>query len=194
MAWITETTWPLFLLASVLAIVCIVRWHRTRSLKYLGAVILLAGLCGVAFFLERSVITDRERIEQHVLDMTDAFRREDFDRCWSYFSPSASSSSLEEDLRAGMSTVDVEDDLRITDLSVKLMANGTRATSHFRANATISFRQSIDGHRFVSNLGRMPSRWELTWRREKDDWKIVRVTRLNPTNGTEMPILSRRAT
>ena len=67
--------------------------------------------------------------------------------------------------------VSVESDIRVTDVSVQLTNEDSRAITHFRANATVS-ASGVGG-------GYHPSRWELTWQKEGDEWKITRTKYLN---------------
>jgi hypothetical protein len=59
------------------------------------------------------------------------------------------------------------------------------ATSHFRANASVT----MQGYEAV---GRRPTRWEFTWKREKDRWRIIKTRRLHPLRDEEMEPLGKR--
>jgi hypothetical protein len=61
----------------------------------------------------------------------------------------------------------------------------SRAVSLFRANGVVA----------VKGLGaqqQMASRWQVTWQKEGNDWKIVEVVRLHPYKDESMQILEQR--
>ena len=65
--------------------------------------------------------------------------------------------------------VQIEGPIRISDLSIDMSSTESRAVATFRASATAKFQGHSDrGH----------TRWELTWQREGNDWKVIRVRRL----------------
>ena len=65
--------------------------------------------------------------------------------------------------------VQIEGPIRISDLSIDMSSTESRAVATFRASATAKFQGRSDrGH----------TRWELTWRREGNNWKVTRVRRL----------------
>ncbi len=71
--------------------------------------------------------------------------------------------------------------IRITDMSVQMSSAESRATTTFRASATVNY------------LGREQhgaTRWELTWQREGADWKIIRIRRLHFVGEGEIPPFS----
>jgi hypothetical protein len=178
--WFTETPWPPILICSVFAVCLVAMWQANRR----TGTVLAAGLLVIAsvaiYFVEQAIVTESEQLEAAVIDLTDAFRRNDQKTMLSFFSKSAIAEQLA--VIGAMKLVDVGKDLRVTDDYVQFKAENSRAILHFRANATIK----LSGRDF----GKQPSRWELTWQREADDWKIIRVQRLNPINGKPMGTLA----
>lgn len=172
--WLTETPWPPILITLVAAVLLFAAWFSTRRGMFLVGAGLLVILCGAIYIVEQRIITEAERVEQLVLDLTSAFQQKREEQVLEMFSPTAS--ELRATVKTAMNLVTVHEDLRITDLSVQMKAQDSRAISHFRANATIS----IGSH---GGLGHHPSRWEITWQREADQWRIIRVERLNPVSG-----------
>lgn len=173
----TENPWPAMIFLLTVAVICLVQWTATRRRLdlLLGVICLLLG--GGCYALDICVETTRERITQHIYDVTSAFQKQDVQKTLSYFSVQAPE---RETIESNLGKVKVGDDLRITDISVTFKANNSLAISTFRANATISVDLSpIPG----GNLGHHPSRWELNWQREAGEWKIVKVQRLHPLNG-----------
>jgi hypothetical protein len=74
-----------------------------------------------------------------------------------------------------MVDVQVQDDLRITALEVTLEPGGKQARSHFRANGTVTWTKTL------THTG--PTRWNLTWQKAGETWKVIQVERLDPIKG-----------
>ncbi len=84
-----------------------------------------------------------------------------------FFSPQDQADRQLVGQAAGM--VQIEGPIRISDLSIDMSSTESRAVATFRASATAKFQGRSDrGH----------TRWELTWQREGNDWKVIRVRRL----------------
>lgn len=181
--WFTETPWPPVVLALVGAAFLLVAWSSRGQTKFLVGAVLLVLLCVVIYVVEGQIVTDAERVEASVHELCHAFQRKD-EATYDYISQTAP--EIKVALMGAMALVRVQDDLSVTDVSVEMLAQNSRALSHFRANATID----VVGY---GNVGRQPSRWELTWQREDDEWKVIRVTRLHPITGEEMGLLERQA-
>lgn len=186
--WFTETPWPPIVILSVVAVALLLAWSANRRIAYLLAA-MLSVLAGVGvYFVEQSVVTERERVEATIHDFVHTFRDES--ATYNVTSPaplggevksidfvSSSAPLIRTLVWTGLNVVKVED-VRITDLDVTMTSENSRAVTHFRANATIS----VTGY---GNLGRKPSRWELTWQKEANDWRVIRARRLNPITGEE---------
>ena len=128
-------------------------------------------LCGVIYVDKQNIITESKRVESAVHDVTRAFADLDSDRTLEFFSSHDIADRLSVDTALNLVT------------RIKMLSQQTRAVSHFRANATLN----VVGY---GNVGRKPTRWELTWQLEEGEWKIINVTRLNPINGEEMSTLT----
>lgn len=172
--WFTETPWPPIVIGLVAAVLLFAGWFSTRRGMLLVGAGLLVMICGAVYVVEQRIVTEAERVEQLVLDLTSAFQKKQDQRVLEMFSPTAT--DLRRTVKTAMDMITVQEDLRITDLSVQLRAQNSRAISHFRANATIS----LGSH---GGMGHHPSRWEITWQREADQWRIIRIERLNPVSG-----------
>ena len=179
--WFTETPWPPILICLAIGAFLVYRFSVTQRSVFLGAALAMVGLMVGIFFIEQAVVTESEQIEAKVYLLADAVRQDDIEGTLSFLSP------REDKLRARISVpltlYDVGDDMRITDLHVRMEAEDSIGISHFRANGTITGK--------ASNLGgRGATRWELTWRRVEDDWKITRIVRLHPIrNGESIDLL-----
>lgn len=180
--WFTENAWPPMLIAALVAVVCLVAWTRTGSVRNLLACVLcIAGVVGI-YFAEQSIVTESERIEQLVGELADAVIAGNSDTAVSYISKQ--SPEIQLAVLGAMKMVTVDDDLSITDTSVDLLAQGSRAEVHFRANGTVSVAAAGFSNHY-------PSRWRVTWQREAGEWKIIKIARLNIIDGAEIGLLSK---
>jgi hypothetical protein len=177
--WFTESAWPPIVVGCAIAAALLAVWFSSRRGAPLIAALVVLLLCVGVYFVEQSIITPAEEVEQAVLDLTHAFQQRDVPKTLSFFS--ARYDEGRSVANQGLQFVKVEDDLRITDLWVKMAAQNSRAESHFRASATVT--TSIGG-----SYGFQPSRWMLTWQREGGEWRIIDVRRLNVVDGKEMPL------
>lgn len=181
--WPTENPWPLMVILVCVAIVGIGQYatqRRRRSLVVALVSLLLAGGC---FVLDQYVVTPAEEVIQNVYDLAVAVEKQDIPKTLNYFSPQAKERAVVE---VALHQVKVRDHLRITDLSVTFKAANSLAISHFRANAALH----VNLMGMATDLDSHPSRWELDWRREAGEWKIIKVRRLNPINGQEITFMS----
>jgi ketosteroid isomerase-like protein len=173
--WFTETPWPPFAICVGIGAFLLYRFWTTQRATFLVAALVLSGLSSVIFFIEQAIVTEAEQIEANVLLLADAVEQGDVEATLRFLSP------REEQMRSriggAMAMYDI-DDLRITDLHVRMQADNSIGISHFRANGTVSGKASGVGTHVAT-------RWELTWRRVEDDWKITEVTRLHPIRDNE---------
>lgn len=176
--WFTENPWPPVIILALIACGMVAAWSSQKRAAWLaGAVVLLIGCVGI-FVLEEAIVTEGERVEANVRDLAWSFQKKDRDKVLGFFSPQAA--DLRGVIKEALDSVDVKDDLDIKDMEVRVYGGGAQALSHFRANATVSWKGL--------NVGHQPSRWELTWQKEGDDWKILDVQRLNPIKNEKMRV------
>lgn len=175
MTWFTESPWPLVVILGVAACIMLAIWSaQKRGAWMVGSLALILAAVAV-IFIEQSIVTESERVEQRVLDLTRAFQRKDHDRTLEFISLQAP--ELRKIAEYALESVTVQDDLKVKDMHVRLTNEDTRAVSRFRANGTIVFQGT--------NLGPQPSLLEVTWQKEKGDWKMIGVRRLNPIKEDE---------
>lgn len=141
--------------------------------------VMLALVAGSAFVIDQAVVTEPEKIDLLVRSLCDDFRHKRAGTL-DYFS--RSEPGLKAAALAAQSLVTINEGPRITDVKIQVTNQGTRATSHFRANASIS----VAGY---GDVGYQPSRFVLTWLRESDGWKIVKVQRFDPIQDKELELL-----
>lgn len=180
--WFTENPWPPVLICCALSAAALATWFSRRETKWLtlglGGLLLAAGF----WWLERQIVTDRERVEQLVVTLVDEFQRKDREAVIAHFSPQAPEWRVL--VGKALDLVEIKD-VKVRDLSVRMTSNNAQAVSHFRANGTVIFAGNASGYQ--------PSRWELTWRRERGEWKVIDVVRLNPLRDERLGVLDARA-
>ncbi len=185
--WFTETAWPPIIILCVIGVLLFLGWMSQRRLGYLAGVFACLGLCGVVWFVEQQIITERELVEQRLRDFTTTVQRESLQRGVAnlllggpepetFTFISASAKDVRELVRQALDMVDIQDDVRISDVRTTLTNNQSRAVTQFRATASVSVAA-------YGNVGRQPTRWELIWQRENGVWKVVQATRLNFMSG-----------
>ena len=186
--WFTETPWPPILIICVFGVLLFLGWVSQRKTGYLAGVALCLAFCGLAFVVEQQIVTETERVEQRLLDFTSAFQRDSLQRGLLNAviggGPELESMKfLQGDEVRRLAThaldlVDIQDDVRISDIRTKMSNKDSRAITQFRASASVT----VSGYGAV----RQPSRWELTWGKEDGEWKVLRATRLNFMSGQPM--------
>jgi len=195
--WFTETAWPPIIMLGVVGVLLFLGWISQRRSGYLVGVFVCLGLCGVVWFVEQQIITEREIVETRLYDFATTVQRESLQRGVAnlilggpepetFKFISATANDVREFARQALAMVDIQEDVRISDVRTNLTNNQSRATTQFRATATVSVTA-------YGNVGRQPTRWELTWQRENGIWKVTRVTRLNFMSGEPLinPFTSR---
>ena len=183
--WFTETPWPPILILSVLGVLLFLGWMSQRKTGYLAGVALCIALCGLVFVVEQQIVTETERVEQRLLDFTAAFQRDSLQRGLlnAVVGGGPELESLKfiqgDEVRRlathALDLVDIQDDVRISDVRTRMTNKDSRAITQFRASASVT----VAGY----NAVRQPSRWELTWGKEDGEWKVLRATRLNFMSG-----------
>lgn len=177
--WFTETPWPPFLICSVLAAVFFARWYVHRGPRQLQLAIGFLALGGVVIVVERLIVTESERVENNVYELARAFEAGDAPRCVDFFSLHDSQDRAL--VERAITSAHIVGHIRVTDVSVQMSSAESRATTTFRASATVNYegRQQHGA-----------TRWELTWQREGGEWKITRIRRLHFVGDGEIPPFS----
>ena len=183
--WFTDTPWPPILTLSVVAVLLFLGWLSQRKTGYLAGVALCVALCGLVFVVEQQIVTEQERVEQRLLDFTAAFQRDSLKRGLlnAVIGGGQELESLkfihgDDVLRLAtnaLDLVDIQDDVRISDIRTRMTNKDSRAITQFPASASVT----VSGY----SAARQPSRWELTWGKEGGEWKVLRATRLNFMSG-----------
>lgn len=178
--WFTENPWPPIFILGMAACGMFVAWFSQKRVFWLaGCVAALIG-CGAIYAVEESIVTDGEKLEARVHKLAADFQKKDREAFLAAFSKQA------EKWRAmaikALDDVDIEKDLDIKDMSVELFNEKSQALTRFRANGTVTFQKGMSAYH--------PSRWELRWQKEANDWKIVDVVRLHPLKDEQKEIFA----
>lgn len=181
--WPTENPWPAMIALVCVAIIFGARFFTRQNTSSLIGVVVCLLLAGGCYLLDQFVLTPGEQIIQNVYDLSAAVQRQDVPKALSYFSNQARERDL---IKLALRQVKVKDDLRISDTSVTFKGAGSVAVSHFRANASLT----VDMVGVNADISYHPSRWEVDWQREGNDWKIIQIHRLHPITGKEVGFLS----
>jgi hypothetical protein len=181
MTWFTENPWPPIFILGLVVCALLAVWSSQKRGIWLIGVLVAVMLAGAIFFVEKSIVTERERIEQKVLDLTAAFQLKDHDRTLSFFS--AQEPELRQTAENALQWVTL-DDLDVKDFDVRLFGEGTGAVSRFRANGNGS-GFGLRGH--------FATRWDVTWQKEGGDWKIIAVQRLGTLKDEKLQTFEKRA-
>ena len=164
------------LIAGLVAFVFLVMWSSNRRGLHLVLAGVFALICCSLYFVERAIVTEGERLQQRVRLLCEDFRKKDA-RTLNYFSKSRP--DLMVLVQTAMAMVTIQSDFRLSDFQTTLTNENSRATVHFRANATI-------GVQGIGDVGYQPARLILAFQKEGGEWKIVDIERLNPINGKKM--------
>ena len=177
--WFTETPWPPIIALAALATGFAGAFISTQRTKFIVPILLLAALAVVVYVVEQQVVTERERVEQSIYDVTAAFQRQDVPATLGHFSEQAL--LLRGMAMGALATIRAQEDLRITDVSIEMTNADSRARAHFRANGTFD----VTGY---GPVGHQPTRWNVDWQKEGGQWRIIDVERLDPITGESMNI------
>lgn len=171
--WLLETAWPPIVILLVLSAVFFSKWKESRKKSLLITSVVMLILTPLIYVVELKVVTENEILEQKVMDFTSNFQQKNLEKTLSFIHEKNKSDEFR--VKNSFKVLDVSDDLRITDIRVKISDNGTSGITHFRANASILYQ----GH----DMGHHPSRWNVYWHKADEEWKVIQVDRLDPING-----------
>src|SRR3974390_385949 len=89
MTWFTENPWPPIFILGIAACAMLAVWSaQKRGIWLMGTLTALIAAVAV-FVVERAIVTEGERVEKKVLELTAAFQSRDKDRLLSFFSVQA---------------------------------------------------------------------------------------------------------
>lgn len=172
--WFTEVAWPPMVIAIGLAVAALVLWRERLQRKYLLLAVVGSAAAIATYFIEKSVVTDRERIEDAIDQLAMSFQRGDSAAVLDAISQQAP--ALRQLASLALKRVEVTD-ISVTAVNVELRGLGdSRAKSHFRVNGTVTLDKS-------HKIGHQPTRWIATWQKETDRWRMIDIEQLDPISG-----------
>lgn len=176
-----DNPWPVVIVLMCVAVGLGLAWNRSRkSYGALAGALIALGVAVGCYAWSQSVETPAKVVTKQLLDMTVAFKNQEVEKTMSYFSKQG---NLPSGMESMIKRVKVIGNLPITDISVTFKQQNSLATTHFRANAAFTFDDS-------ATVDHLPTRWELDWQREANEWKVVEVRRLHLMNGTPVNLMS----
>ena len=170
----SESYWPGIALCGIFAMLFLMIWNVTQKRRFMYASYACIAVSPLFVLFDRAQVTEREKIEQAVVSMTNHFRLGEIDRVVSWVSPDHK--EVEAAIRGASKLVSVKSDIRLTDMRVELLADNSIGKIDFRANTELA----VNG---AGDVGRHPTRWLLTWHKEGGEWKLVQIERKNPLTG-----------
>ncbi len=99
MTWLSENPWPLAGFFAVTSVFFLIPLKRNQQGKHLAYALVAAGLAVAVVVVERVWVTDAERVEAVIYQLTDAVRRSDADAALSLLTADV---SLSQTGRAGI--------------------------------------------------------------------------------------------
>ena len=180
--WFSETPWPPMVLFAALGVMLgLVGMSQQKKIFLLSSVLAFVA-CIAVYFIEQSIVTEGERLEQSISDLAETFEQNQSEQFLDFFSPS--DPKLKLVAAAAMEAVDISDH-RVTDFQYELISAETQALTTFRVNANVNVV-------LRGEMGHQPSRWKLKWQLEAGEWKITEVSRLKLIGPVtdEIPIYS----
>ncbi|GAB4143211.1 MAG: hypothetical protein Tsb009_14170 [Planctomycetaceae bacterium] len=172
--WFTETPWPPIMICAAGTLLLLIAWKRNARSLYLYGIVSLVIAAAAIFFIERTIVTEVEKVEQLTLDLTDAVKQDDVKKVTGLID----SFPYRKIAEYGMSQYRVDDTTTISDLSARWDDDEKTIISHFRATGRVKTKPAGYWTRQV------PTRWELTWKKnENGEWKITGIQRLHYTSG-----------
>lgn len=184
--WIfTENPWPLIVLLACGAVALGIQWSQTRRFPFFLGMNALILLMAGSYALAQAIVTDREQLQASVVDIVHQFQQNHRDETLNYISDSPQAATLKALAAAAIDRVDLGPDVHVTDVQVDLKLEGTRGSTHFRVNGTMTLK----GH---GNVGHHPLRFRATWQKEPDAktgkpmWKMLQIEDLDPITGNPL--------
>ena len=174
MNYITDNPWPLIILFCGIAIVAFL--SATSLGRRVSVVCLVLGI-GL-FFLEQYLVSPQELVESELQVMLGHFKSRNATAIAAQLSKD--NNKLAKIAADGLELVKLGDSFQIKSVHVT-MNDKKSATAMVRANGDLTLLKN--GGATIS----YPNYWKTVWQFESGHWRLAKVTRLNPVNGTEMP-------
>lgn len=178
MTYLTENPLPGILIFAFVAVIALL--SGSPSGKRIGFVCIA---CSIGlYFLEQTLVSTGEEVEAAVAEMLDSFRAEDLTAIESQIADA--SPELIGIATRGLKLVDLSPEFRIKSVETSVSEDEQTVTALIRANGRVNVSISGAGSMHAATY------WKTTWIQQDSKWKLKGVTRLDPTNGDEVSILS----
>jgi hypothetical protein len=164
MSWLTEDPTVILLAIGVVAvgiIIAILKTGRGLYLTWLGGVALLAIL---VVFLERYIVTDREKVEDTLYGAAAALEANDVEAVASYLA--ASGEALEREVRSRMRTMEVRKATIVSDLRIEF------SPLEIPPKATATFLGRVEFKAASVPLEQLLRRFKIQLAKEGDRWLV----------------------
>lgn len=173
--WFTETAWPPILISLAIALLFFAAWQRNRKTALLALAIAFVALCPAIYLFELIYVTEPEVVEGRIAELVAAVEADDADKAVSYFSED--NAEIRAALRSGMSSYRSYGPIRVRSMRVEYNKDGSAIIARFDVNGDFGMKSSR------SSATKYPTRWELTWKKESGEWRIVKAQRVSWKNG-----------
>ena len=174
--WFIETPWPPMIIAVILSLLFFSKWNKKRKKITLLVSLILLAVVPVIYLVEQKIVTEKEILESTIIDLCYSFKNKEMEKTLAFVHEDNKFDRAR--VKLGIEGLTVSDDLRVTDIRVRVSDDAQAASTHFRANASILFRNRA--------LGYQPSRWRLQWAKVNDQWKIIDIDQLHIVNGEKI--------
>ena len=165
-----EDPFYLYVLLAIAAVVCLGVWRSRRKAKWLLMIGVLVLLAGGFYFLERAIVTDRERIWAALDAMAAAAEKHDVDTLTGYLDDNYRGWRLGKITAVAAAKLALR---RWQIHKVKFMERPKVAVSGDSADSTVRVVFHYDGQK------RHPMGWEVEWVRRPDGWRVRHATPLD---------------
>ncbi|MGE0607289.1 MAG: hypothetical protein AB7O62_09365 [Pirellulales bacterium] len=169
MTWLYEDPWPIVWIALPLLAMLGVGYYHSRHRGVLAAILTTLALSAAALVIERTVVTEREEIEQTLDAAALAVKQNDLPAVLAFIAPEAL--AMRSTVQAMLPTLDVADAKVTGNLQIEINSAGKerRATASFIGRLTVN-RPKAEGvflhdnyvRPFTVQLRKEGNRWVMT--------------------------------
>ena len=179
MHWIAENPWPLIIPLVSAAVIAVLIMERRGALTAAG----LLSAAMLVFVAESYIVTPGETVEKELHRMLDAFKADDVSFVHSQISDDAP--KLRETASRAIEMIRLHSGFHLKDIQIAVQPGGNQAVAHLRANGRATLRKNTFDQQVAT-------RWQTTWTKHDDIWKLSEVKRLDVISGDEIGILDPR--
>lgn len=179
--WFTEDAWSPIIVCVVIGAIFFIAYLQTRRKKLLYGVALSLVLIITLFFVEKTIQTDQEQVNERLAELITTLSEESQSakrgvrpqniRCYDFFTEdNVTDRAL---IAYGITGYSISE-VRMPSIETTMSSDNKTATTDFRANGTYGTNRS-GGH--------FSTRWEVVWEKVGGDWKINETRMKDPVSG-----------